>query len=340
MRGFKASEIRKILVIDLGQLGDVILSFPALTAIREAFPKSDLTIFASKATFGILRELRSSDDIIVVDRVELVNDHPLTAIWKIFRLLAEVRRRHFDLVIDLHSLYETNLLGFVSRARHRLFANREGRSLDFLANFHPRPEKEDKSRHLSDFYLSVLAPLGIQRPSKRFRLNLPPHASDEFLNKYCDGRPRIGFVVGAGHSSRRWPLERFAALSGLLSDRYKYQQLVFLGPEEEAQAEMIRSAFGDQVTVVRGLSLSEVAAALGRLDLLISNDTGPSHLAAIVGTPIVLVMDEQAPLRYLPLADPMKVVRNESIGAISVADVYSAATDLLDGPETNMLPAS
>jgi ADP-heptose:LPS heptosyltransferase len=124
-------------------------------------------------------------------------------------------------------------------------------------------------------------------------------------------------------------------ISGLLLDRNKYQQLVFLGPEEDSQADEIRSAFGDRVAIVRGLNLSQIAAALGELDLLVSNDTGPTHLAAIVGTPIVLIMDERAPLRYLPLAERIRVVRNGVIDDISVTDVYSAVTDLLEETETN-----
>src|SRR5690242_21096755 len=106
-------------------------------------------------------------------------------------MVSDVRRRLFDLVIDLHSLYETNILGFLSGARHRLYANRESRSLDFLGNFRHRPEKEDKSKHLSDFYLAVLAPLGVSGSKDSFRLELGPGAANGFLQEYCDERRRI-----------------------------------------------------------------------------------------------------------------------------------------------------
>ena len=320
---------KNILVIHFGQLGDVILAFPALRAVRKAFPDARMTILAGKSASSLLEDLKLADEVIAVDRIALLRGKKLKSIRKILGLVADVRRRRFDLVIDLHSLYETNILGFLSGARHRLYANRESRSLDFLGSFRPRPEKEDKSKHLSDFYLAVLSPLGLSQSRDGFCLELDPAASKEFLRDHSDGRPRIGFVVGAGHPSRRWPLERFAKLSRLVSDLGDFQQFVFLGPEEEPIIDEINTAFGDKMQLVRGLDLHRLSAALGCVDLLVSNDTGPPHLAAVVGTPIVLVIDERAPLRYLPLAEKMRVVRNGRIHEISVDEVYSAVCDLL-----------
>jgi ADP-heptose:LPS heptosyltransferase len=319
-----------ILVIHFGQLGDVILSFPALRAIREEFPDARLTILAGKSASPLLQDFKFADEIISVDRVALLRDRKLRSIRKIFQLVGDVRRRRFDLVIDLHSLYETNILGYLSGAGHRLYANRESRSLDFLGNFRPRPEKEDKSKHLSDFYLAVLAPLGINKSKEHFRIDLERDEVESFLREYdVDDRRKIGFVVGAGHPSRRWPLECFAKLSQRISKAGNFQQFVFLGPEEEAIADEIKAAFGDDVRMVRGLNLYQLSAALSCLDLLVSNDTGPPHLAAIVGAPIVIVMDERAPLRYLPLSDRMRVINSREIQDISVEEVWAGVNDLL-----------
>ena len=311
----------------------MILSFPALRAIREAFPESRLTILAGKSSASLLEDFKFADEVVAVDRVALLRDPKLRSIRKIFQLVGDVRRHRFDLVIDLHSLSETNILGFLSGARYRLYANRESRSLDFLGNFRPQPEKEDKSKHLSDFYLAVLAPLGIARDKQKFRVEIDADFKEVFLREHCEEKARIGFVVGAGHPSRRWPLERFAELSRRIADGGDYQRFVFLGPEEEPLADEIGTAFGTDVRFVRRLNLYQLSAALSCLDLLVSNDTGPPHLAAIVGTPIVLVMDERAPLRYLPLAERMKVVRSGQIDEILVEEVYSAVESLLSEPK-------
>ena len=81
--------------------------------------------------------------------------------------------------------------------------------------------------------------------------------------------------------------------------------------------------------MISRLKLSELAAAFSNIDLLVSNDTGPPHLAAIVGTPIVLIIDERGPLRYLPLSRDIEFVRSGFIDQIPIDDVFNATTKLL-----------
>jgi ADP-heptose:LPS heptosyltransferase len=302
---------KNILVIHFGQLGDVILSLPALQKIREKFPDARLTLLVGKASASLLKDLHVADEVIAVDRVALLRGRKISSIREIFKLVGDVRRRRFDFVIDLHSLSETNILGFLSGARHRLYANRESRSLDFLGNFRPRPEREDKSKHLADFYLAVLAPLGIEPSRNDFRIEPEQAEVDGFLAKYfpngLDAQRLIGFVIGAGHPSRRWPLDKFAELSHRISALGEFHQLIFLGPEEEG-----------------------LMAAFSCLELLITNDTGPPHLAAIAGARIVLVIDRSGPLRYLPLTKKIEIVNSAGIKDIPVDEVYQAVIEMLE----------
>ncbi len=97
------------------------------------------------------------------------------------KFVSRVRQAKFDFVIDLHSYYETNLLGFLSGAPHRLYSRRSNRSLDFLANFKPQPAKEVESTHLIDRYLNLLKPLGIQNPPRVPTLNT--NASRRFRSR-------------------------------------------------------------------------------------------------------------------------------------------------------------
>ena len=152
---------QNILVIDLGQLGDVVLSLPALAALRSRFPTSHITVLTGRPPEAVIKLSGLADETISVDRVALRDGPKLRSIARIFRFVAEFRRRKIDLLIDLHSLSETNLLAYLSRARYRLLANRENRSIDFLCNFRPRPPKEDNYINLSDKYLYVIRPFGI-----------------------------------------------------------------------------------------------------------------------------------------------------------------------------------
>lgn len=133
---------RNILVIDFGQLGDVVMSLPALAAIRGRFPNAQITVAVGKPGGEIIGLSGYANDILEVDRVALRDGPTLISIGRIVKLVAQVRKAKFDFVIDLHSYYETNILGFLSGAQHRLYSRRSNRSLDFLANFKPHPAKE------------------------------------------------------------------------------------------------------------------------------------------------------------------------------------------------------
>lgn len=327
-------DFKNILVIHFGQLGDVVLGLPALRAIREKFTEAWITLLLGKATGEITKLANISDDQILVDRVQLRDGNQLRSIVEIFRLVSEVRSRKFDLVIDLHSLSETNLLGFFSGARYRLFANRNSRSLDSLSNFKPPPPLEDKSIHVTRRYFDVLLPLGIQNPTPSFRFPSDSNDVDRinalfFSDIGFDGF--VGLFPGAGNPSRCWKLENFAGLAKRLADT-GLRPIVFLGPEEEGLKDDVIKLFPNCTQIIDGLTIPEFISAVSQLSVFIGNDTGPIHLAACSGVPIVILLDERAPTTYLPLTDDLEIVRNRTIDKITVADVFQAIKQSLDRP--------
>src|SRR5437588_762564 len=164
---------RNILVIDFGQLGDVVLSLPALAVVRQKFARARVTVAVGGSAAPVVELAGVADEALAVDRVALRDGPKHLSIWQIGKLVLEVRRRRFDFVIDLHSLSETNLLGFLSGAPQRLYARRPTRSLDYLSNFKPPPPIEDRKKHAIDRYLDVLAPLGVGEVSRVPRLPVP-----------------------------------------------------------------------------------------------------------------------------------------------------------------------
>src|SRR5436305_2195055 len=161
-----------MLIIEFGQLGDVVMSLPALRAIREKFPHARLTIAVGRPGAEIINLSGYANETIEVDRVALRDGFKPLSLLKVLDIVKDVRRRQFDFVIDLHSFSETNLLGFFSRAPRRLFARRPGRSLDFLSKFSPKPpiDRNDPKQHLVDRYLDVLKPLDINSAARVPRL--------------------------------------------------------------------------------------------------------------------------------------------------------------------------
>ncbi len=317
---------KNILIINFGQIGDVILSLPAFRAVREKFPEATITAMVGKSGVEIVEISGFADEKITVDRVKLRDGKKINSIKKVLKIVKDVRRRKFDFIIDLHSLYETNLLGYFSGAKHRLYINRENRSLDFLANFQPQPPSENKKLHLTDGYLNSLKPLGIEN-APRF-VGIQPRAKDlrkiENLLSAVRSKKFVGLFPGAGHDSRRWSLDNFAGLASSLSQNKSVQIIVFLGPEEENLRGAVEKKFSSEVMIVDKLSLLEFVAALSQMSVLVSNDTGAIHLGAIAGTAVVLVMDKRAPTTYLPLAEKIRVVNNGTLDEISVEEVFRA----------------
>lgn len=330
-------EPRNILVIDFGQLGDVILSLPALRAISENFPGSRKSVLVGSACAEIVRMSGLFDDVIEVDRGRLRRGGKLSSLKELILFAVAMRRRRFDLVIDLHSLSETNLLGYFCGAKRRLFANRESRSLDSLSNFRPKPPLEDKSIHLADNYLAVLRPLGIEEAARPFEL-VPSVEDLSFARTVLQmesGRLEslIGICPGAAHPSRRWPLEKYCGLALRLSAKENVKVVCFLGPEEESIRPKIEELLPPNVLVIHGINLRQLTAAFSLLSVLVGNDTGTIHVAAAAGIPVVLLMSNVAPARFFPLAERKEVIRSENIADIAEQDVVAAVERLLASSE-------
>jgi ADP-heptose:LPS heptosyltransferase len=341
-----------ILVIDFGQLGDVILSLPALSAIRRRFPRARITVAVGGSAAPVVEMAGVADEALAVDRVGLRDGPKHLSVWQIGKLVLDVRRRKFDFVIDLHSLSETNLLGFLSGAGHRLYARRPGRSLDYMANFQPPPPKEDRGKHAIERYLDVLAPLGVGEVSRTPRLAVRDEdgrAVEEMLRKAKSGgkakfggkargrgdssaatpdndAPLVGIFPGAGHPSRRWPIERFAELAWMLERNDSVRVVLFAGPEERQLVHDARPKFPPSTIVLDRLTVPQLAAAAARLSVFISNDTGPMHIAAAVGTPVVILMQHHPMFNcYIPPGERHRVVAARTVEAITVDLAYTAA---------------
>jgi ADP-heptose:LPS heptosyltransferase len=334
---------RNILVIDFGQLGDVILSLPALAAVRHRFPRARVTVAVGGAAAAVVEMAGVADEALSVDRVGLRDGPKHLSVWQIGKLVMEVRRRGFDFVIDLHSLSETNLLGFLSGAGRRLYARRPGRSLDYLSNFKPQPPSEDRSKHAIDRYLDVLAPLDVGEVSRVPRLAVRDEdgrAADESLRKAKAGgksrrkgaagegfgAPLVGIFPGAGHPSRRWPVERFAELAWMLERNDAVRSVIFAGPEERQLVREARPLFPPSALVLDQLTVPQLAAAAQRVSVFVSNDTGPMHIAAAVGTPVVILMQHHPMFNcYIPPGERHRVVAARTIEEIGVELAYTAA---------------
>lgn len=306
-----------------------MLGLPALRAVRLRFPRSLITVMSGKSSAVIVELAAVADEQIIVDRVELRDGNKLRSIASLVKLVGNVRRRKFDLVVDLHSLFETNLLGFLAGIPQRLYADRNRRSLNWLSNFPVSPVAEDREKHAARRYVDVVLPLGIENFEPKLELKPFIGYVTEFREQLqshgvSDGDELVGLFLGAGHPSRRWPLAKYAELASRIADEVSAKVLVFLGPEEIELLPEVKAQFPPSAIIFDKLKLLPLFAALTFLKVLVSNDTGPTHLAAATNAWIVLVTHSDTPHEFRPLTNRLTVINSEAINEIGVDEVYLA----------------
>jgi len=269
----------RILIIRLSAIGDVVQTMPVACAIKEHFPHSFVAWVVEERSSSLLRGHAALDELIVLKRGWLKSPAAL------LRLGNQLRRRRFDVALDVQSLSKSALLGVLSGARRRIgFAPPAGREISPGLN---TELVRATAVHMVERYLELLKPLGVHAPAVHFAVpeSEPDRlAAVELLQRFALS---AGFAIinpGAAWPSKLWPAERYAAVARHLGEHWRLPTLlVWSGAEERRLAERIAAAGDGHARVAPPTSLGELAALARRCRLFISADTGPLHLAAAVG---------------------------------------------------------
>jgi lipopolysaccharide heptosyltransferase I len=284
LRDFPA---RRIGLIKPSALGDIIHSLPVLTALRRRYPQARITWVVNRAYEPLLQGHPDLDATLPVERgaSRARLGRAVLNYWRLFRAL---RNQRFDLVIDLQGLFRSGVMTAATRAPRRVGLNsaREGASwfyTDVLAG-------TDRMKiHAVDRYWRVAEALGVGDGPKVFHVPIPP-AAREWAALTLRHLPRPWLILGAGARwiTKRWPTENFATLARQAHQRFG-ASVVFVGGRDEvplAQG-VAQGLRGPTCDLTARTSLPQLAAVLEQADVMVANDTGPLHLAAALGRPVV-----------------------------------------------------
>ncbi|HEX8845985.1 MAG TPA: glycosyltransferase family 9 protein, partial [Pyrinomonadaceae bacterium] len=139
---------------------------------------------------------------------------------------------------------------------------------------------------------------------------------------------------------RRWPLARFVELADCLVRNDSVRVCIFAGPEERQLVKEMRAAFPRTTIIFDRLTIPQLAAALARLSVFVSNDTGPMHIATAVGTSVVALLDRPTPNSFIPIEERHRVIYSQRITEMTTDEVYEATRALLAAGRTATLFAS
>lgn len=288
----------RILVRCPNWVGDVVMATPAIRALRVRFPKAHISVFLKTYVRPLLDGCPYVDEIIEYDP-----DRSHLGVSGYYRLLGSLRGRRYDLGLILpnsfRAAWEMRFIGVPRRVGYRL----QGRGW-LLTDAVEAPRDGAKRRivNMVDYYLALCKSLGCSDLDRREELCTTPsgEASAQTLLAQHGISPDervIAVAPGAGYGpSKLYPVERYARVMDMLADRHRCRLLVITSPREQSLAEELATRTAHPLVRIESASLDALKSILKRCSLLITNDTGPRHIAVAFGKPVVVVMGPTSPL--------------------------------------------
>jgi lipopolysaccharide heptosyltransferase I len=268
-------------------IGDIVHSLPVLSALRQRYPEAHITWVVNRGYEPLLKGHPDLDATLPFDR-KRSGSRLGQMLVNYLRFLGRIRQQQFDLVVDLQGLLRTGLMAAASGARRRvgLSAAREGATRLYTDVV---PVADFNAIHAVDRYWLVAEALGAGDGPKRFRVPIA-EAAHFWAATLLHDCPRPWLVVGPGSRwvTKRWLPEHFGVLGRRAQERFG-GTVIFVGtPDERPLAQAIASSLtGPSRDLTGRTTLPQLAALLARADVMLANDTGPLHLAAALGRPVV-----------------------------------------------------
>ena len=323
----KKEEAKKILIIGASCLGDMLLLTPAIRAIKEKYPGANLTILVGPRAREAVENNPWFSEIVIWDKK--------SPVFVKLNLIKELKKKHFDLVVDFRNTLLPFFIGAKEKItffRKELFGrknkiNEAERRLRMMPFSFPIPE--DKSLFFPVSEKNLVSIQGILKNH-----GIEPEEKTVILNP------------GANWEAKRWKKESFAEVGDKLAKEYKARIIIIGGKKEENLAEDVKNLMKEEAVNLAGKTrLGELAALLEKSSLLITNDTGPMHLASAVKCPVVAIYGPGNWLRYGPYENRCRIVRSNlpcspcnvikckrnflCMRLIKTSDVLQAAEELL-----------
>ncbi len=331
----------RFLLLRLGSLGDIVHALPAASALRRTFPDS-LIDWAVEPKWR--RLLEGNPDLNTIIHVDRKTAGGLAGTVK------QLRSADYTCAIDFQGLYKSALLAFASKAPRRIGFRRTYAREGFASWFYTE-RLNPRGAHKVEHNLTLAEAAGALHLPPKFPITVQPE-DESLVSSELERRNIADFFVlnpGGGWRSKCWPPERYGDLHRRIFERYGLRGVISYGAGEENLAEAVVAAAGNSSPVAIPLPLGPLMALLRRARFVVSADTGPLHLAAALGAPIVGLFGPTDPARNGPyitdLAQKIVIVRKPrhaettyqrgpsyapAMLAISVDDVAEAVRQILE----------
>ncbi len=282
---------RRLLIVRLGALGDIVHALPVAAAIRRAWPRARIDWVVDERYRAVLSLVRGLDHVIEVR----TNGWPAA--------IPALRRARYDFAIDLQGLLKSAVLARASGAR-RVIGFGAGHLREGAARmFYTDAVTPAAGLHVIGKNMAMLAAIGVGDDRREFPIDAPDTGIDARVRSVLGIAPGARYAIinpGAGWPNKQWPPERLGATARHLSARHAMKSVVLWGPREQALAGEVAAASGGSAVVAPETTLADLVGLCRAAGLIVSGDTGPLHLAAALGTPAVSLFGPTDPARNGP----------------------------------------
>jgi heptosyltransferase-1 len=292
------SSPRKILLIRLRRIGDIIMTTPAVAALKRALPHASLTYIVEEP---YRRLVEGNPDI---DKIILIPPHQ--GVLSFLGLVRRVRREKYDIVIDFHGGPRASRIAWFTRAG--LKVGYELKHKGFIYDIRVPRCREGAPIHSVENHLNLVRAAGIEVSDPWPRLTLPAARKEEteridklWADHAFSGAKVVVLHVGAGNEFRDWGAQNLGALSGRLAGPPGVRVALVGSGQDVPRAEEVRKISPESVLSLAGeLNLIELREVIGRASLFVGPDSGPMHIAATTATPIVALFGPTLPANFSP----------------------------------------
>jgi len=283
--------IKKILIIRLRFIGDIVLTTPLIESIKKAYPTARLYYLAEAPYIEILKENPYLDKLLICKKGNIFNS---------LSTILNVRKEKFDIVIDLFGNPRSALITYLSGAKIRLGWNLRGRRYAYNTIIKSHILK----KNALDVYQNVLDTIGIKGATQKTKVYLSKEEKKYAFNFLKTkginfNKKIIGIHPGASWPAKMWQKEKFVSLGEKIL-KLKGQVIVFGGPKDKEVIEYVYNSMKIKPILVSDFSLREFSSILSMCDLFITNDNGPMHIAIALNVPTIAIFGPSEPDIWFP----------------------------------------
>lgn len=283
----------RLLVVRLGSLGDLVHTLPAVASIRRARPEVEIDWLVDAAHEEFLALVPVLTTVVALRA-------PTAGGWA--NVVGRLRGRHYDVALDFQGLVKSATLARLSGARRVIGFDRGALRERAAAVFYHERVSADDGAHVIRKNLRLAAHAGGAEGALEFPIAAVASGALETIRRATDA-PLALLNPGAAWPNKRWPVDRFGRVAAWLARDHGLQSVVVWGPGEQRLADHVVQASSGAAIAAPPTRLVDLVALARAARLMVSGDTGPTHIAAAVGTPIVALFGPTSPARNGPWSD-------------------------------------